>query len=149
MSFATWFIRRGLVNPRKGFIVGDSAGGSAAGIGAGALVGLLAGGPVGAVVGAAAGYGGSKYLEAQSKGARAQRDAMSEAQGAQDKLFNEAKSNLATQDSGAAANAARDAAKRKQQNAALSAVGKRDTILTSPLGLTDQPQTAGKTLLGA
>ena len=42
----------------------------------------------------------------------------------------------------------RNSARNRQKALAAGAQGPLDTILTSPLGLTNQPQTAGKTLLG-
>jgi hypothetical protein len=66
----------------------------------------------------------------------------------QDKLLADAK---AQQDQSMATekgNAARDLARKKQLQAASAAQGRSGTILTSPLGLTDEPNGQKKTILG-
>ena len=53
------------------------------------------------------------------------------------------------QESEAAKAKTRDEAKQRQKVKAQGAIGRRDTILTGPLGLTSEAPTTAKTLLGA
>lgn len=70
---------------------------------------------------------------------RASREQMSIEQSYRDRLAKR------DEDQSAAANAARD----RQRMATAGNVGRRSTILTSPLGLQGEPETARPTLLGA
>lgn len=89
-------------------------------------------------------YSSVQAGNAQKKAANAANDQ----QQAQDKLLSEAQAKQTADKTNADSIAARDAARNKQRTAAAAATGRQDTILTGALGLTDNPQTQGKTILG-
>lgn len=82
--------------------------------------------------------------------ARKQAQAQFEAQQArQDRLEADAKARAAKEESSANMIRERDQARARQRSLAQGSGGRRDTILTGPLGLPGDPsQRAGKTLLG-
>jgi len=95
---------------------------------------------------AAVSAGTSIYGAVQSKkaGKKAENAANDQAI-AQQKLLDEAKAKSATDTS----IADRDAARKKQRNAALAAQGRNSTLLTGPLGVVGDIGSTGKTILGA
>lgn len=66
----------------------------------------------------------------------------------QNKLLADANAKLESDKSNTDNIAARDKARNKQKLQAAGAAGRQDTILTSPIGLVDQPSGARKTILG-
>lgn len=78
----------------------------------------------------------------------AQREA-EEAAKRQKELEDQRAAELAKQKSDEENRKTRDAARDRQRKAAAGATGSRDTILTSPLGDTSDPNAQSKTILGA
>lgn len=78
----------------------------------------------------------------------AQREA-EEAARKQRELEDQRRAELAKQKADEENKTTRDAAKDRQRKQAAGATGARDTILTSPLGDTSDPQDKQKTILGA
>lgn len=76
---------------------------------------------------------------------KAANEAAKQQQAQYDALAKERQDATATENN----NQVRDQARKRQRSKALSSVGTRKTVLTSPLGLIDQPETNNKTLLGA
>jgi uncharacterized protein HemX len=93
---------------------------------------------------------GATIYQTQQAGA-AQKSAAAaakEQQGNQMRLEQEAKDRMANQESEANAINVRDTAKRRQAGLAMGAGGRQDTILTGPLGISDEASGGKKTLLG-
>lgn len=111
----------------------------------GALAGFVVGGPVGALIGA--GLGGTiagGYEAYRSNKAMAKE--VKRAQGTQAHLQGEMQARMDAQ--GQEEVLAQEQARRRQRQLAVGRYGRRDTILTGPLGLTDEATVARKTLLG-
>lgn len=98
-----------------------------------------------AIAGASTGYTISSGERARSESKKAANE--------QDKRQKQLEASLAnqqqTQETEAASNTARDAARNRQRQRSAGATGRRDTILTGPLGLQGSGGAyPGKTLLG-
>lgn len=95
---------------------------------------------------AAVSAGTSIYSASQSaKAGKKAENAANDQALAQKKLLDEAAAKSATDTS----IADRDAARKKQRQAASAAQGRSETLLTSPLGVVGQNSSSGKTLLGS
>lgn len=105
---------------------------------------------VAAVAAVAIAAGGTAYQISESK--KQQKEAKKEMErqrARQNELDDEAKRRLENEESEERGIATRNAARNRQRALAAGAQGRRDTILTSPLGVQGEAApTAGKTLLG-
>ena len=93
---------------------------------------------------------GATIYQTQQAGA-AQKSAAAaaqEQQAHQMQLEQQAQDRMANQESEQNAINVRDAAKRRQAGLAIGASGRQDTILTGPLGVSDETSGGKKTLLG-
>lgn len=77
-----------------------------------------------------------------------QADAIKQQTERQANLEQELKQRQSNQESDAESSRVRDEARRRQKQQAIGAYGSRDTILTSPLGVSGQAGGSGKSLLG-
>lgn len=101
-------------------------------------------------LGAAASAGGAAYQAVEAHSARQDAKRQAEQQAAeQNRLLEEEKKRQAEQESADAERVATQQARQRQRALAGGAQGRAGTILTSPLGVMGEAQTAGKTLLGA
>lgn len=101
------------------------------------------------IVGSLATAGASVYQTTESNKAAKKAQGFQEEQAAkQDALLKEANDKVGADKALAESNAARDAARTKQRNAAAAAQGRQSTLLTGPLGVTAPVTGSAKTILG-
>lgn len=105
---------------------------------------------VSATILAGAIIGGSVYQGVQANNAQKDaKKAQEEQSQKQDALLKEAKDKSAQDQALLESNATRDAARNKQKNQAMAAMGRQSTILTSPIGVTTPSTGTSKTIIGA
>lgn len=100
------------------------------------------------ILGFASAASTATQVYASDQAGNRQEKMMKDQQDKQTALENEAKARQQQEESDQYAADSRDQARKRQQMNMRSAQGRRDTLLTGPLGLTDTAPTAGKTLLG-
>jgi hypothetical protein len=93
-------------------------------------------------------YAANQSNKAQKQAANQSADQGRTAERLQNELISRQDEQVKGAESEAANTTARDEAKRRQRQRSVGATGRRDTILTSPLGLVGQASATGKTLLG-
>lgn len=108
-----------------------------------------------AVIGGATVLSAGTQIYTQEKAESRAKKAMAEQKIQQDKLLKQQEdlakeAQTATTEAQAQQGAQEESAsaRRRQRLRALGATGRRDTILTGPLGVMGEPEIAGKTLLG-
>ena len=110
----------------------------------------MAGTIIGGIIAIAATAVSTSVSASQSGKARKQASSQFEQQKQkQDKLEADQKARIAGEESAQKSLDTRNAARNRQGNLAAGAGGRRDTILTGPLGVTGNPSGEQKTLLGA
>lgn len=102
----------------------------------------------GAIIAAAAALSAGSIVSS-NMAVGAQEKATQDTNNQQNKLLADAKSKQDQEKASQESMAARDSARNRQKALAASSSGRQDTILTGPLGLTDQPNNQYKTILGA
>lgn len=101
---------------------------------------------IGAIAGGV-GTGYSIYSAEEAKGEA--KEARAQEQESQRRLQSEIESRRTTEESEETARRTQEEARRRQRALATGGRGRRDTLLTGPLGAVGEAQTARKTLLGA